>query len=109
MIDLLVCLHRHEITAHKAFRQMSPGERIALQTHIELVRGAIPRFVLNHYEQLKSRCLMLHESPTLLAMATLVSAYQALPPRKRHSLNSFFALAGYSMRTNGKRPLSSSR
>lgn len=98
IIDLLVCLHRHETTARAAGRQMSPRERTALQIQLELVRGTIPKFVLNHYESLKRTEPVLDECPAAIAMATLVSAYRALPARKRHSLTSFFDLAGYAAR-----------
>lgn len=98
IIDLLVCLHRHETTARAAASQMSPRERSALQIQLALVRDTIPKFVLSHYESLKREEPVLDECPAAIAMATLVSAYRALPPRKRHSLTSFFDLAGYRVR-----------
>jgi hypothetical protein len=98
MIDLLICLRRHEWTARTAAAQMSPRERTALRIQLDLVRDSIPEFVLGHYERVQRRQTVLDECPAALAMATLVSAYQALPPRKRHSLHSFFDLATYSSR-----------
>lgn len=98
IIDLLVCLHRHETTARAAARQMSPLERSALQFQLALVRDTIPKFVLSHYESLKRKEPVLDECPAAIAMATLVSAYRALPARKRHALTSFFDLAGYRVR-----------
>ena len=98
MIDLLICLERHEHTADTAMRQMSPGERSALGTQTDLVRGTIPNHVLRHYKRVKRAEPDLAECPAALAMATLVSAYRALPSRKRHSLTSFFDLAEGSAR-----------
>ena len=88
IIPLLVCLRRHEFTARAAKRQMSPGEKSTLKTQLALVRGTIPDYVLKRYDQLKRSKFGLQESPVLLAMATLVYTYQALPARKRRDLTS---------------------
>jgi hypothetical protein len=98
IIDLLVCLHRHEYTARAAGHEMSPRERSTLQTQLTLVRGIIPQYVLRHYELLKRREPVLDECPAALAMATLVSVYRALPARKRRAMSSLFDLTGYSAR-----------
>lgn len=98
VIDLLVCLRRHELTADTADRQMSPRERQALKTQLALVRDTIPRYVLSHYDRLKRGKRGAEACPMLLAMATLVFAYRALPVRKRRGLTSFFDLAAYSPR-----------
>ena len=74
---------------------MSPREEFALATQLALVRGTIPGYVLKHYDALKRHRRVLGERPALLAMGALVSAYQALPPRKRREMSSFFDLAGY--------------
>jgi hypothetical protein len=98
LIHLLICLRRHEVTARAAKRQMSPREMSALKTQLALVRGAIPDYVLNRYDRLKRSKFVLEECPVLLAMATLVFTYQALPARKRRALTSFIDLAAYSGR-----------
>ncbi len=94
MIDLLVCLHRHEHTATLASSQMTARERLALQTRIELVRDTIPRYVLDHYDLLKTNEPTLGECPAALAMATLVGVYRSLPAHDRQGNTSFFDLAG---------------
>jgi len=96
VIDLLVSLRRHELTARTAHDQMSPCEESALSTLSALVRGTIPGYVLSHYDRLKRSKRGAEACPMLLAMATLVEAYRALPARKRRSLTSFFDLAKYS-------------
>jgi len=98
VIDLLVTLRRHELTARVAHHQMSPKEESALSVQLALVRDTVPRYILKHYDTLKREERVLGERPALLAMATLVSAYQALPRRKRRSISSFFDLATYSPR-----------
>jgi hypothetical protein len=95
---LLVCLRRHEFTARAAKRQMSPGEKSTLKTQWALIRGTIPDYVLKRYDQLKRSKFGLQESPVLLAMATLVSTYQALPARRRRALTSCIDLAAHSAR-----------
>lgn len=96
ILDLLVCLNRHESTALTAAQQMSPREQTALETRLALVRSTIPKYVLAHYDLLKESEPELGECPAALAMATLVSVYRALPARKRRAMTSFFDLAGYS-------------
>jgi len=54
VIDLLVCLRRHELTACTAHDQKNPREESALNTLSALVRGAIPEYVLGHYDRLLS-------------------------------------------------------
>ena len=105
IIDLLVCLHRHEQTARMAAHQMSPGELLALKLQAALVRGTLPQYVLDHYDALKQSEPDLADCPAALAMATLVSVYRALPSHRRRALTSFFDLAGYSApRRSGGRP-----
>lgn len=77
---------------------MSPRERGALMLQMDLVRGSIPQFILGHYQRMRRSEAVLDRCPAALAMAALVSAYRALPPRKRHSMHSFFDLAGYPAR-----------
>jgi len=98
VIDLLVCLRRHELTACAAQKQMSPREKTALDTQVALVRGTLPEYVLAHYDRVKRSKRADEACPVLVAMATLVNAYRALPPRKRRTLTSFFDLAEYSPR-----------
>jgi len=98
LIDLLVCLHRHESTARAAARQMSPRERCLLETQIALVRDAIPKRVLDRYDRVKRREPVLEQCPAAMAMATLVSVCRTLPTQKRRNLNSFFELTGGSSR-----------
>ncbi len=93
VVDLLVSLRRHELTARGAGRQMSPCERAALQTQLALVRETVPPFVLRHYDRLKRTERASDACPLLLAMATLVHTYRALPTRKRRALTSFFDLS----------------
>ncbi len=98
ILNLLVCLHRHESTAQTAEHQLSPCEKSALQTQLALLRDTVPHYVLDHYDQIKQHNPMSKECPAVLAMATLVSVYRALPARKRWAMTSFFDLAGYSPR-----------
>jgi hypothetical protein len=98
LLDLLICLYRHERTARAAGRQMSPREQCALEKRLTLVRGTIPTYVLDHYELLKRNEPELGDCPAALAMATLVSAYQSLPARKRRAMTTFFDLATYPAR-----------
>ncbi|HWQ91524.1 MAG TPA: hypothetical protein VN673_07615 [Clostridia bacterium] len=77
---------------------MSPRERCALQTQLDLVRDTVPKYVLDHYELLRRSEPDLGECPAALAMATLVSVYRALPARKRRTITSFFDLAGCRVR-----------
>ena len=98
LIDLLVCLRRHEYTATTAIEQMSPREQSALKMQLALVRTTIPKYVLKRYDRIKRNEPVLVECPAALAMATLVSVYRSLPTRKRKTMSSFFDLAGYSAR-----------
>ncbi len=99
LLDLLISLRRHELTALTAHGQMSPREAFALKTRLGLVRGTIPSHILQHYDALKRKKRIAGERPALLAMETLVATYQGLPIRKRRTMTSFFDLAGYSPRS----------
>lgn len=98
VVDLLVSLRRHELTARNAIGQMSPNEKSALDVQLALVRDTVPQFVLGHYDRLKRTRRGIEACPVVLAMATLVDTYRDLPPGKRRTLSSFFDLAGYSPR-----------